>query len=374
MQSIYPQSLEHYWIERALKHFKTSDLSEAIVALEPAVRYLSDQFTIERTDDFAHYSEDPELLAAYGLFFFPQTYARIRFPLEEIQKYSSWHPPEKASFKILDLGCGTGAASLSVADALKHPQTQMTGWDQSSQSLKHFENLARLRQLPLQTVSRDLLQLPIKTKPHIADLVIMSFSLNELFQSEEPKSEWLQSLWNLVDEKGLLLILDPALHQTPIRLEKIREFFRLQQNATILAPCLHAHVCPLLSQPKTRCHEVRQWTPPESLQQLNKSLYREISLLKFSFLAVQKSNPIPEQLTSYQARMISPMIEENGKTVFHGCAHDGFARKHEILHRHLSKSEKNDLLEIPRGTRIEISDYEKIGKPEAIRTQKISRL
>lgn len=374
MKNIYPAEYEKYWIDLALRHFKTSDVKEAILSLEPAVRYLSDQFTIKRTEDFAHYSEDPELLAAYGLFFFPQTYSRMRYPLEEISKFSSWKPQANSPTRILDLGCGLGAASLSIADFLNTPDLKITGWDQSSKSLRHLETLGRNRKITVETQMKNLDLLPIKSKPHLADIVVMSFSLNEIFHTEEPQKSWMECLWNLVDEGGILILLEPALHQTPVRLEKIREFFRQQENSTLLAPCLHAETCPLLQFPKTRCHEVLYWTPPESLATLNKSLYREISHIKFSFLVIQKTASRGASLDQHTTRMISPMIEENGKTIFHGCSGDGKSRRHEVLHRHLSKQEKAALLDIPRGSRIHIGDYQAVGKPEAFRTQKFEVL
>ncbi|MES2309395.1 MAG: small ribosomal subunit Rsm22 family protein [Verrucomicrobiota bacterium] len=372
MNSSYPTDYELYWLKLALRHFKTDDKNQAILSLEPAVRYLSDQFTTKRSDDFAHYSEDPELLLAYGMFFFPQTYARVRFPLEEIARFTPWRPKSDAPFKILDLGCGLGAASLSIADYFSENSPHIVGWDQSPNSLRHFESIARDRRLDVHTHNRDIQMLPIKVKPHTADVVVMSFSLNELFETKEPELSWLESLWKLVNEDGLLLIMEPALHQTPVRLEKIREFFRAQHNAQILAPCLHSEVCPLLTNAKMRCHEVREWTPPESLKILNRSLFREISIVKFSFLAIQKAERPKAELNPRVTRMISPMLEENGKTIFHGCSGDGIARRHEIMHRHLSKQERHDLLEIQRGTRLQLPEYEIVGKPPAFRVKNIT--
>ena len=371
MNTPYPVDYEQYWLKQALRHFKTAEVNKAILALEPAVRYLSDQFTTKRSEDFAHYSEDPELLLAYGMFFFPQTYSRVRFPLEELIRFTRWRPKSDAPFQILDMGCGLGAASLSIADFFPGQPTKIIGWDQSPTSLKHFEAIARDRRIDLHTFNKDLHRLPIKVKPHVSDLVLMSFSLNELFHAVEPETSWLESLWSLVQEEGLLLIIEPSLHQTPVRLEKIREFFRAQSNSHILAPCLHSETCPLLKNVKTQCHEVRHWKPPESLKILNKGLFREISLLKFSFLAIQKTTTAPRPLNPQITRMISPMLDENGKTIFHGCSGDGVARRHEILHRHLTKPERHDLLQVERGTRLELPDYEIVGKPEAFRIKNI---
>ena len=113
----YPEALESAWLRLAMEALAVRDTEALCARLEPAVARLSDLFTTERAAGFGRYADTPELLAAYGLFFFPQTFVRTAFALAECDARA----PEALGaapgrpFLLADLGAGTGAAGLAAA-------------------------------------------------------------------------------------------------------------------------------------------------------------------------------------------------------------------------------------------------------------------
>src|SRR5688572_8445857 len=102
----YPGSLEDWWIRRTLRQYSCNSLDQREAQIERSIQSLSDGFTLERPKNLSgNYFADPELLCAYGLFFFPQNYVRTQLVLQEILS-RGWEPPPE-TLTVLDLGCGT---------------------------------------------------------------------------------------------------------------------------------------------------------------------------------------------------------------------------------------------------------------------------
>ncbi len=347
----YPVDLEQWWVQLALRHLKVEDFPTACETLQPAVRWLCDTFTTERKEGVEPYDTDPDLLIAYGLYYFPQTYARTLYPLDELLRFRKWNPGPKV--RVLDLGCGLGASGLAIYDRLKSEgkTVEMHAWDQSSPSLELLQKLVReTRNTEWNCRKEDLHHLKLEKAEW--DLIVMSFSLNELFTTPDPA--WINSLLNSLTPNGILLILEPATQIASNALMTLRDHFAEQGKRTILGPCLHHAACPLRKDGKFWCHEVRIWQPPESLEFLNRRLYHTIRELKFSFLVLGSQPLVPSTGTTAQLRLISPLQEENGKTAFIGCAADGDKHRYEILHRHLEKAERKDLMKIERGNLLQV--------------------
>ena len=86
----YPPAAEAFWIGQAeLAAERVGD--DALQRMTPAVAHLSDLFTTERPDHkFPDYFADPRLLAAYGIFFLPQSFTRTSFALAQICGLRGW--------------------------------------------------------------------------------------------------------------------------------------------------------------------------------------------------------------------------------------------------------------------------------------------
>jgi ribosomal protein RSM22 (predicted rRNA methylase) len=361
----YPGELENWWIAEACSHYAVSNLSECSNKIEQNVQRLSDHFTINRKNGFRNL-DDPELLIAYGLFFFPQNYARVQFVLREVLQ-RGWRLPDNKTPTILDVGAGTGAASLGVAQCL-NTNVNILALDRSNRALQYFGRIAGdvvpgaiVRQQPLDIASA---QMPSGKY----DLVIANFALNELAQDP---SKIFKDLLLSLSEGGLLLILEPALEEASIRLEKWRDRIAEEKEFHLWAPCLHHRSCPLLKSGVLWCHEARRWTPPKSGALLNRHLYRSIEILKFSFLAISTQPPPAIKAGPAVFRLISPVTKTKGKWIASGCASDGNKHEYEWLKRDLNSEMARELGIKERGDVVEVQEAAISERSERIRVSTV---
>jgi methylase of polypeptide subunit release factors len=107
----YPPELEAHWVETARGETRGIALRDVLHRIEPDIVRLANRFTTERKTETADpsgpYLKDTRSCAAYSLFFAPQTHARLTHILAELTDF----PETPKPLRILDLGCGTGAAS-----------------------------------------------------------------------------------------------------------------------------------------------------------------------------------------------------------------------------------------------------------------------
>jgi ribosomal protein RSM22 (predicted rRNA methylase) len=348
----YPDWIEQWWLNCLRKRTGIQSLTDRHPVIERAIEQLTDLFTRsldrERFDD---YFSDESLLLAYGLFFFPRNFVRIQFPIVELLQ-RGWSVPENV--RILDLGAGTGASAFGAAHQLKSlvPEISitLTAADHSASALAIFKNIledAPLPYLSADTFPTDLKKIKIPGKFHI---VILSFALNEFAEEiRNGEDRWIQVLMGCLEENGVILILEPAARDASERLERIRDRIAVKGEQYLWGPCLHHYGCPLLAGGKFWCHEVREWTPPQSLELMNRHFYRKITTLKYSFLLIGR-NPAPSIVESpAHFRLIAPWIKGKGKWTAFGCAADGHRYQYEILQRNSSlmnriNSERGDLV------------------------------
>ncbi|PWT89059.1 MAG: hypothetical protein C5B54_09560 [Acidobacteria bacterium] len=339
----YPDWLEKWWTGYA------RDIPP--LQLEKRIRELSDSYTIDRSRSFPNFDSRPDLIPAYGLFFFPQTFSRVQFPLlEAVQRGLA-----RENVSLLDLGSGMGAAALGASTVLQVNHAKCI--DQSRSAL---DILKKLRP-EWSTQAADFRQLNAWSDEQY-DLILISFALNEAFKSETPTAiySWITKLMTRLNPGGLLLILEPALRESSEQLEKIRNLIASENRFFIWGPCLHHQDCPLLRAGKFWCHEVRQWRVPQSLSFLNRHLYREIAVLKFSFLMIGKEPAFPVEQTEEIFRLISPITKLKGKYVAKGCAADGLEHEYFWLKRGLNEEMKHRMNEFERGDILRFQDRQPV--------------
>lgn len=385
----YPDFLESRWLSRARALTGADDDETALEKLRPAVQALSDLFTTERPDGgFPDYAADPAKLTAYGLFFFPQSFSKCAAALDQLWRHRGWRP-ETASrpLRLLDLGSASGpcgiAASLRLARETGRRVT-LTALDHSPASL---DALARLvRETPelnafmtvetrigdLRRAGEVLRELPPQ------DFVTVGFAANEIFDGPDtaPRLAWLESLRPLLHRNGLLLILEPALRETAGPLRKLRD-------ATLAGPTFHPWgpdigptVCPLIANGSKFCdHEVREWTPPASLEYLNRKLHRDIRVLKFAQLPLGlEAAPLPPG-PRHAFRITSPFEMNKGGFSFCAVTREGEAVKIDIPNRGLSKSEcKQIAARWERGDIAGCEEWTPLGSPGSYRISGYSAL
>ena len=344
----YPQEMEEWWNQYALKYFGVASLHDCEHQLERNVQALSDQFTRERPKPLTDYFADPELLAAYGLFFFPQSYARTSMILQEILA-RGWKPDREVS--VLDLGSGTGAAAFGVLSVLKNSSVAVHAVDRSAAALRVLQLIASdcrmLWPSAVISVERADMWEWMKKQERKYDLVIASFSVNE---SNLSMADPIQLLSRLLSDRGIAIIIEPALQATSEALERWRDEIAAKGDLHIWGPCLHSKSCPLLMEGKFWCHEVRSWEPPASLRFLNRHLYRQIHVLKYSFLAFGRKEP--DTMSHSAFRLISPVSRRKRSLVFTGCSIDGTKKDFRISgplteheRRFIHRWERGDILD-----------------------------
>jgi SAM-dependent methyltransferase len=354
----YPSEVEQWWLNQACGSLPGVSREDCLTKFVPVVDRLSGLFTTERSVAFGGYGQDRDLLLAYGLFFFPQTFTRVQFPLVESLRRSGWQPGE-GPLRVLDLGTGSGAALIGAVEVLQaagQREIEACGIDRSEKALAFARGLTaeQTQRWPgvKWTFSNGDLAAPSSWPAGRWDLVVSSFALNEAFHGRPLAAveTWTQEALSRLAPGGLLLLIEPALKETSERLEGLRDRFAEQGNVRIVGPCLHSFACPLLAGGEYWCHEVRDWEPPESVQFLNRRLFRGIQQVKFSFIALGSGALMTETTAALEVfRLISPVVEKKGRLVATGCAADGQRYTYEWQTRALTRNEIKALTQHPRG-------------------------
>lgn len=375
----YPAALEAAWVRRAVRATGKRRPPDACRALLPDIAALSDRLTTERLPGFAGYTEDHRQLLAYGLFFFPQTYVRTSFVLEEwLTRFAPAFPAGQAP-RMLDAGAGAGASTLALRDAWirrfgPDAPLKLHAIDRSEKSLKRLAGLHRETapesRIKLGTETLELPFLRRISRPPW-DLILASYSLNELCEErgDDYLEKWADLAIKCLADQGALILIEPATRPASLRLQRLRDRLAAAGEVTLLAPCPHHQPCPLLPRAdKVWCHEVRTWTPPESMQWLNQRLRRDLSVVKWSFLVVQKAPPPPAGAGDRGTmRMVSPWVLAKGRRSLTGCGSDGALHVREILARNLDRDARLDVDRLERGDIIAWSGGELLGDGETVR-------
>ena len=377
----YPTALEEWWLGQWRLRLAREPDADDVQRLEQTIARLSDGFTTTRTAAFGSYASSPAALIAYGLFFFPQTFVRMRFILREV--FQRHRAPDPATpFRILDLGAGTGAAGLALLTELgptRQGPVELVAVDQSPASLqllqKLFSNLAPLwPQATLKTREGDA-SLGNTPTPGPWNMILVSYALNELLAAQPgfDAQAWTARLVQALTPDGCLVICEPIVKDSPLRLEQLRDGILKSGLARVVAPCLHQQPCPMRPRDEEWCHDVRRWQPPASLQFLNRHLFRSIEVLKYSFLALAPAGQAEPAGDASCVRIVSPVHEPKGKIGFRGCAADGALHLYETLARHVTGEERTAMLALERGDRVRCGELEALRDGRTLRVRRVTR-
>jgi len=336
----YPLAAEAFWIGQAeLATERVGD--DALQRMTPAVAHLSDLFTTERPDHkFPDYFADPRLLAAYGIFFLPQSFTRTSIALAQTCGLRGWKPSSPVP-AILDLGSGPGSCGVAAAYRLRQAgikKINLLGVDKSPSALASMESFAQA------TLGED-----VETKTRIGDasrpetwpegpfdLIVAGFVVNEMPQLDPAALlRWFGELKARLAPGGLILILEPALRITAERLQKLSDDVAAGEM-TRIAPELDARPDPQLGSGEHWSHETRAWKAPDSTEFINRHLHRDLREVRFSFAAFSDAplTPLPPRLS----RLISDVQIIKGLLRFI-TIREGAIESIEVPTRGLSKHE-----------------------------------
>ena len=298
---------------------------------------LSEGLTRERGLVGGRYLDDPELLGAYLLFYWPISYAQARAVLGELAP--------RPLGRVLDLGAGPLPMSWAAHDA---GASAVHALDRVERALSLGRSLGDGVTTQVWDPERGD---PLPEGPF--DTITAGHVVNELFLGKRAvarRMALLASALGRLASDGRLVIIEPALRETSRALLQLRDLL-VDGGAVVHAPCLtHAH-CPALARVEDWCHAERPWTAPAELSAIAEAARLHKERIKFSYLVVSPAGARraedPERF-----RIVSDALGSKGKRAQIGCGPRGL---HAIVRRDRDANETNQVFdELARGDLIAV--------------------
>ncbi|QRN99303.1 methyltransferase domain-containing protein [Archangium violaceum] len=359
MSGAYGKDLER-WIPRLIAVWRearkrgdgpeTRLTPQEVKEVGAGVKQLSLGLTRDRKLAGARYMDDPKLLGAYLLFYWPVSYAQAREALGEL--------PNRPR-AVLDLGSGPGPMAFAALDA---GAAEVTAADRSKPALALARALAAEAGEALATREWDPTR---KAAPPEGkyDLITMGHVLNELYgagdESVKPRAALLEQVLAQVKPGGSLLVLEPALRETSRLLLKVRDAM-VEKGYAIRAPCMYRGACPALVKESDWCHAERQWPMPRVVEEIAKAAGLHKESLKMSYLMLApKGEGWPEPRPERLFRIVSESLEGKGRQRYIGCGPEG---RLGLAMQEKHRTEKNErFLKLNRGDVIAVTNTEAKG-------------
>lgn len=273
------------------------------------IKRLSHGLTRERELAGAKYMDDPALLGAYLLFYWPVSYAQSRALLSEL-------PARPRS--LLDLGSGPGPLAFAGLDA---GASETVAADRSKPALELARKLAIEASEALATREWS----PERPLPEgTFDVITMGHVLNELYAGDVGKRAALvEKVLERVKPGGSLVVMEPALRDTSRALLQVRDLL-VAKGYAVRAPCLFRGACPALVKPSDWCHAERQWRMPALTESLARAAGLHKESLKMSYLVLApKGEAWAEPPSGRVFRIVSEALEGKGRQRYMGCGPEG---------------------------------------------------
>jgi ribosomal protein RSM22 (predicted rRNA methylase) len=285
-------------VDRALSGIPLAELAATAAAL-------SQRYRGERRDGAFHVGSNRDALA-YLAVRLPATYAAVRASFAAVAEAR----PDFAPRTVLDVGAGPGTALWAAADCW--PDLADALLVEASPAFRACgEALAAEAGLPRSTWrSADVARDAIDGEPR--DLVMMAYVLNEL--APEARPHVLDRLWQSTADT--LVIIEPG---TPAGWQRILAARRqlIESGAHVIAPCPHAHDCPLAA--PDWCHFAER-VARSRLHRQAKGGVVPWEDEKFSYVALSRTSA-----PAARARVIAPPRRGSGRVTLKLCRPDGSA-------------------------------------------------
>ena len=302
-------------IDRALHGVPQAELAAAAAAL-------SERYRADKPAAAPHVASGNDALA-YCAVRLPATYAAVHASLDAVRHAR----PDFAPRALLDIGAGPGTA-LWAASALWPALAEAVLVEPSASFRACGEALASGAPLPriewhsaniLANISADILAgiasgASADPVPGGAprDLVTASYLLNELPEAARPRL--IERLWQAT--AGVLVIVEPGTPAGFSRIHAARDAL-IRHGANVIAPCPHAHACPLVA--PDWCHFAAR-VARSRRHRLAKAATVPWEDEKFSYVALARE-PAPVS----GARIIARPRAGSGRVTLKLCNPDGAA-------------------------------------------------
>jgi SAM-dependent methyltransferase len=303
------------WRKSAKKPGPSDRLTEPeLRQVGEGIRTLSLGLTRDRSLAGARYMDDPKLLGAYLLFYWPVSYAQGRQILGELHKKPR---------SVLDLGSGPGPLAFAALDA---GAAEVTAADRSKPTLALARELAAEAEEAIATREWDpdsRAKLPDGTY----DTITFGHVLNELFGQGDAglakRVALVEEALAKLSKGGSVVLMEPALKETSRRLLHVRDAL-VAKGYAVRAPCLFRGPCPALVRESDWCHADRPWSMPKLVESLAHAATLHKESLKMSYLVLApKGEAWMEPPKGRLFRIVSEPLEGKGRHRYVGCGPEG---------------------------------------------------
>jgi len=241
-------------------------------------------------------------LGAYLLWWWPQTYAKVRSALRLA-------PCLPRPARILDVGAGPAPAALSILDVLGGEAVAIDASEAALSEARALAGSASLRTMRCEAASA-------RSAGGEFEIVVLANVLSEI--PEARRDALLDAL--PVRSSGSVLVVEPALRETGRALLAFRDH-ALERGWYATGPCLTQRPCPALASPRDWCTASAEWEPPEHLRQLADATgLRADEGLSYAPLVLARSPPAVEPGLW---RVVGIAPPEKGKKRLWVCSDEG---------------------------------------------------
>ncbi len=289
-----PPALRHA-IDQALEGVAASRLAAAAQAL-------SQRYRNEVRDGRLHLS-DQLAAQAYIATRMPATYAAIQTSLAAAAR----RLPDFAPETLLDIGAGPGTALWATQSVW--PELQSATLVETSPSIRAIgQKLAAASGVA--RIDWQDANITRATPNAEADIVTLAYVLDELEPADRTKL--VETLWSRT--RGLLVIVEPGTTAGWRRILDARDHL-VRTGANILAPCPHAHACPITA--PDWCHFSAR-VARSRVHRLAKGGDVPWEDEKFAYLAASR---LPSGASA--SRVLAPPLSAKGRIELKLCQADG---------------------------------------------------
>ena len=275
--------------------------------------------------------DDPDILAAYLLFYWPVSYAQVSSALTQ----SGLKPS-----RVLDMGSGPGPGAAAFLDA---GADSVLLTDASEDALGLARRVLALDgpvKADLRFLKADLereVSYVLEAERGVFDCVVFGHSLNELWPEaadrDKRKLDLIRDISACLAPGGTILVVEPALLSTSRDALELRDGL-VAEGWSVRAPCPGRSrlPCPALSAgPGHTCHDELRWETPETVRQLAERTGLDKESLKATwYLAsppAKEARSEPAANSTYPEdtlRVVSdPLLNKAGRVRFLLCGKSG---------------------------------------------------
>lgn len=291
----------------------------------------------------------------------------------------AWAGRLPSTLRVLDVGAGLGASTWGLARLLAQSGARgaidATFVDEDDAALAIARAIADAKKREGDVDVRVSTARAAGRGPF--DVILVGQSLGEISDDVAAQTAVLEDLLARLDDRGSLVVIEPALADRTRRLHRVRDALAAR-GATIFAPCLHAAPCPMLEQERSWCHEDLPIDLPPRVAAIARAAGLRWQGLTFSYLVLRKDGfTLPGALgedARGAMRVVSLPIVTKGKRELWLCG-DAIAGEAADQERKLRKIARLDRDEQKRGAfssaaRGDVIAFEPPLEPDAARAGK----